>query len=123
MTGGARLRIDPFCSLIQWRLAMLVDSTAESTGLLHSGQDAPIAARATPWNAWIDTSHITWYAWKRFHGGTMARTLDEVAKHAGGSRSTVSRVINNHPTVSASTRAHVEASIEEHGQSTRPLRK
>ena len=43
----------------------------------------------------------------------MAHTLDEVAKHAGVSRSTVSRVINNHPNVSASARAHVEAAIKE----------
>ena len=42
----------------------------------------------------------------------MARTLDEVAKHAGVSRSTVSRVINNHPNVSPATRARVEAAIE-----------
>jgi LacI family transcriptional regulator len=42
----------------------------------------------------------------------MARTLNEVAKHAGVSRSTVSRVINNHPNVSASTRTRVEAAIE-----------
>lgn len=41
----------------------------------------------------------------------MARTLDEVAKRAGVSRSTVSRVINNHPNVSAATRARVEAAI------------
>jgi len=44
----------------------------------------------------------------------MARTLDEVAKHAGVSRSTVSRVINNHPNVSPATRARVEASIEKY---------
>ena len=42
----------------------------------------------------------------------MARTLDEVAKHAGVSRSTVSRVINHHPNVSAATRARVEAAVE-----------
>lgn len=42
----------------------------------------------------------------------MARTLDEVAKYAGVSRSTVSRVINDHPNVSAATRARVEAAIE-----------
>ena len=42
----------------------------------------------------------------------MARTLDEVAKYAGVSRSTVSRVINNHPNVSPATRARVEAAIE-----------
>lgn len=43
----------------------------------------------------------------------MARTLDEVAKQAGVSRSTVSRVVNNHPNVSATTRSRVEAAIEE----------
>ena len=42
----------------------------------------------------------------------MAHTLDEVAKHAGVSRSTASRVINNHPNVSATTRARVEAAVE-----------
>jgi len=41
----------------------------------------------------------------------MSHTLDEVAQHAGVSRSTVSRVINHHPNVSASTRARVEAAI------------
>lgn len=45
----------------------------------------------------------------------MARTLEEVAKLAGVSRSTVSRVINTHPSVSGSTRAKVEAAIEESG--------
>ena len=45
----------------------------------------------------------------------MARTLDEVAKYAGVSRSTVSRVINDHPNVSAATRARVEAAIEKCG--------
>jgi len=44
----------------------------------------------------------------------MARTLDEVAKRAVASRSTVSRVINNHPNVSAATRARVEATIEKY---------
>lgn len=45
----------------------------------------------------------------------MARTLEEVAEHAGVSRSTASRVINNHPNVSAATRARVEAAIEKCG--------
>jgi len=45
----------------------------------------------------------------------MARTLEEVAEHAGVSRSTVSRVINNHPNVSAVTRARVKAAIEKCG--------
>ena len=45
----------------------------------------------------------------------MAQTLDDVAKNAGVSRSTVSRVINNHPNVSAATRQRVEAAIEKSG--------
>ncbi len=45
----------------------------------------------------------------------MARTLEEVAKLAGVSRSTVSRVINAHPSVSGSTRARVEAAVEQCG--------
>jgi len=45
----------------------------------------------------------------------MARTLEEVAKRARVSRSTVSRVINNHPNVSATTRARVKAAIEKCG--------
>ena len=39
----------------------------------------------------------------------------DVAKHAGVQPSTVSRAINNHPEVSASTRAHVLRSIQELG--------
>ena len=45
----------------------------------------------------------------------MALTLDEVARHAGVSRSTVSRVINKHPNVSAATRTRVEAAIKRSG--------
>jgi LacI family transcriptional regulator len=45
----------------------------------------------------------------------MARTLDEIAREAGVSRSTVSRVVNNHPSVSPETRAKVEAAIERSG--------
>ncbi len=45
----------------------------------------------------------------------MSRTLDEVAKSAGVSRSTVSRVINDHPSVSDETRAKVQAAIEQCG--------
>ncbi len=39
----------------------------------------------------------------------MPLTLEEVAKHAGVSRSTVSRVMNNHPNVDPETRAKVLA--------------
>jgi LacI family transcriptional regulator len=44
-----------------------------------------------------------------------APTLDDVAKHAGVSSMTVSRVINGAMTVRESTRARVEAAIEEIG--------
>jgi LacI family transcriptional regulator len=37
----------------------------------------------------------------------MATTLEEIAKHAGVSRSTVSRVMNDHPNVDQETRARV----------------
>jgi LacI family transcriptional regulator len=37
----------------------------------------------------------------------MSTTLEQIAKHAGVSRSTVSRVMNNHPSVDGETRARV----------------
>ncbi len=43
------------------------------------------------------------------------RTLDEIAKRAGVSRATVSRVINDHPYVSHAMRARVQVVIDEHG--------
>lgn len=45
----------------------------------------------------------------------MDSTLEEVAERAGVSRSTVSRVINAHPSVREATRARVEAAIQESG--------
>jgi LacI family transcriptional regulator len=45
----------------------------------------------------------------------MTNTLDEVARTAGVSRSTVSRVVNNHPNVSDTTRIRVEAAIAQCG--------
>ncbi|MBE0634570.1 LacI family DNA-binding transcriptional regulator, partial [Candidatus Bipolaricaulota bacterium] len=45
----------------------------------------------------------------------MPKTLDDVAKIAGVSRSTVSRVINAHPNVSADTRSRVEHAMEKCG--------
>jgi len=42
----------------------------------------------------------------------MATTLEEIAKQAGVSRSTVSRVINNHPNVDQETRQHVLSVVE-----------
>jgi LacI family transcriptional regulator len=45
----------------------------------------------------------------------MSQTLDDVARHAGVSRSTVSRVINNHPNVSSNTRTRVEEAIAQCG--------
>jgi LacI family transcriptional regulator len=45
----------------------------------------------------------------------MARTLEEVARLAGVSRSTVSRVINDHPNVGVETRRRVWEAIEKSG--------
>jgi LacI family transcriptional regulator len=45
----------------------------------------------------------------------MDSTLEQVAERAGVSRSTVSRVINAHPSVRAATRTRVEAAIRECG--------
>lgn len=45
----------------------------------------------------------------------MAGTLDQVAKIAGVSRATVSRVVNNSPKVSPETREKVQNAIEESG--------
>src|SRR5687767_3565689 len=42
----------------------------------------------------------------------MSTTLEEIARHAGVSRSTVSRVMNDHPNVGSETRAHVLAVAE-----------
>lgn len=48
-------------------------------------------------------------------------TLEEVARLAGVSRSTVSRVINGHPHVSAETRARVLEAIERLGYRPHPI--
>jgi len=45
----------------------------------------------------------------------MVPTLEKVSKAAGVSRSTVSRVINNHPNVSEATRARVQKAIKRCG--------
>ena len=45
----------------------------------------------------------------------MVPTLDEVSRIAGVSRSTVSRVINNHPNVSKATRTRVQQAIKKCG--------
>lgn len=42
----------------------------------------------------------------------MSTTLEEIAKHAGVSRSTVSRVMNDHPNVDQETRARVRSVAE-----------
>jgi LacI family transcriptional regulator len=44
----------------------------------------------------------------------MAQTLEQIAALAGVSRSTVSRVINDHPSVDAETRARVWQVVHEH---------
>ncbi len=50
----------------------------------------------------------------------MALTLEEVAKLAGVSRSTASRVINEHPNVSPKVRERVWQVIREHGYKPNP---
>src|SRR5215203_2746248 len=42
----------------------------------------------------------------------MSATLEEIARHAGVSRSTVSRVMNDHPNVNQETRARVLSVVE-----------
>jgi DNA-binding LacI/PurR family transcriptional regulator len=58
--------------------------------------------------------------WKRFHGGgenvnVHKPTIVDIAKVTGFSKSTVSRVLNNHPNVRASTRKKVLNAIESTG--------
>ena len=48
--------------------------------------------------------------------------MADVAMLAGVSTMTVSRVINNHPNVTAATRERVEAAISELGEGARPAR-
>lgn len=56
----------------------------------------------------------------RTQSANKATNLEDIAAKAGVSRSTVSRVINNEPYVSAKTRAKVEAVINEEGFSPNP---
>ena len=54
--------------------------------------------------------------------GTMAKNgIKEVAEHAGVAVGTVSRVLNNHPSVTAEVRARVKAVIEELGYRPDPF--
>ena len=53
--------------------------------------------------------------WERSQGVPVARTLVEVARLAGVSRSTVSRVINDDPNVGAETRQRVWEAVRESG--------
>lgn len=55
-----------------------------------------------------------------WRGGKVV-TLREIAKLAGVSRSTVSRVINNHPSVRLQTRDRVLRVIQEHGFEPDPV--
>jgi LacI family transcriptional regulator, galactose operon repressor len=50
----------------------------------------------------------------------MALTLEQVAKLAGVSRSTVSRVINEHPHVRPEVRSRVLQIISQHGYQPNP---
>ncbi len=51
----------------------------------------------------------------------MAMTLNQIAKLAGVSRSTVSRVINNHPGVRSQTRERVLRIVHEYGYELDPV--
>ncbi len=51
----------------------------------------------------------------------MPPTLEEVARLAGASRSTVSRVINNHPNVRPETRERVQQAIRQSGYRPHPV--
>lgn len=53
-------------------------------------------------------------------GGTKPATINDIARLARVSKKTVSRVINDSPSVKAETRARVEAVIAEHGYSPDP---
>ena len=46
---------------------------------------------------------------------TPRHTIDDIARAAGVSKGTVSRVLNGHSTVAARTRHHVQAVMEQHG--------
>jgi len=50
----------------------------------------------------------------------MATTLEQIAKLAGVSRSTASRVINGHPSVREATRERVLAIVREYGYQPDP---
>ncbi len=50
----------------------------------------------------------------------MTLTLEQVAKFAGVSRSTASRVINNHPNVRPEVRERVWQVIHQHGYQPNP---
>lgn len=50
----------------------------------------------------------------------MALTLEQIAKLAGVSRSTASRVLNGHPQVSAETRARVHEIMAAYGYAPNP---
>jgi LacI family transcriptional regulator len=54
-------------------------------------------------------------SWERSQGELMSPTLEEVAQLAGVSRSTVSRVINDHPSVRPETRERVWQAIQQSG--------
>lgn len=51
----------------------------------------------------------------------MALTLQQIAELAGVSRSTASRVINEHPNVRPAVRARVWQVISEHGYRPNPI--
>ena len=57
---------------------------------------------------------------KPCHPRTMTITLEQIARLAGVSRSTASRVLNNHPHVSEETRARVHEVMRTYGFEPNP---
>jgi LacI family transcriptional regulator len=54
-------------------------------------------------------------SWERSQGGSLNLTLEEIGRRAGVSRSTVSRVINDHESVRPAVRDRVKTVIEQTG--------
>jgi LacI family transcriptional regulator len=62
-----------------------------------------------------NSAHFLGFCWERFQEQPMSPTLEEVAQLASVSRSTVSRVINDHPNVRPEVRERVWQVIREVG--------
>ncbi len=63
----------------------------------------------------VNRGHFPGCGWERSQRRVMLPTLEEVARLAGVSRSSVSRVINNHPHVRPETRERIRQAIRKSG--------